>query len=278
MDWENLRIFSLLAREGTLSAAGRAAGVEHATVARRVAALEGELGLKLVDRRGRHLSLTAEGQRIAALAERMEEGAVAIERAALGGRTEIAGEVVISAPPGYGTKVLGPRFLALRRRHPQLRLTILGEKRDASLARREADIAIRMTRPVEGELTITKIDDVTFSLYAAHGYTQQTPEADWTFIGYDREMENSPQYRLLLEFAAGRPVSFRSSVLDLQLMAACSGSGIAILPDFMVGPDTALEVVESRLPPLTREVWLVVHPDIRQAPAIRAVIDAVSVG
>ncbi|MGR6468713.1 LysR family transcriptional regulator [Rhizobium sp. PAMB 3182] len=278
MDWENLRIFALLARQGTLSAAGRAAGVEHATVARRVAALEAELGLKLVDRRGRHLSLTAEGQRIAALAERMEEGAIAIERAAVGDRSEIAGEVVISAPPAYADRVLAEPFLRLRREHPQLSLTILGDKREASLARREADIAIRMTRPVEGELTIMRIGEVSFSFYAARGYVGQVPEAEWSFISYDREMENAPQHRKLLEFAAGRSIGFRASTLDLQVRAVCGGAGIAILPDFMIEPGMPVEVVPTSLSPLNREVWLVVHPDIRHAPAIRAVIDAVSAG
>ena len=72
-DWENLRHFVVLAREGTLSGAARQLGVDHATVARRVAALEAETGLKLVDRRARSYQLTGDGQRIAATAGPMEE-------------------------------------------------------------------------------------------------------------------------------------------------------------------------------------------------------------
>lgn len=276
MDWENLHIFALLARHGTLSAAGRAAGVEHATVARRVAGLERDLGLKLVDRRGRQLSLTADGERIAAIAARMETETLAAERIAVGGRSAISGEVVISAPPAYAQKVLGNQLTKLALAHPDLRLTILGDTREVSLARREADIAIRMSRPVEGDLTIMKIGEAGFSYYAAAGYTERVAEDDWHFIGYDRAMDGAPQQRKLLEFAAGRPVSFRASSLDLQVQAAAAGVGIALLPDFMAGPEAGLSPLGFLKTPLKREIWLVVHPDIRQAPAIRATINALT--
>ncbi|WP_153769728.1 LysR family transcriptional regulator [Labrenzia sp. CE80] len=276
MDWENLHIFALLARHGTLSAAGRAAGVEHATVSRRVANLERELGLKLVDRRGRYMSLTAEGERIAAIAARIETEALSVERIAVGGRSSIAGEVVISAPPGYVQKVLGRQLASLALAHPALCVTVLGETQEISLARREADIAIRLNRPVVGDLSITKIDEIEFSFYAAEGYVERTAKENWRFVGYDHAMDNAPQQRKLIEFAAGRPFGFRASALDLQLHAVSAGVGIGFLPNFMGASAAGLVPLIGPKVHFKREVWLVVHPDIRQAPAIRATVNALA--
>lgn len=105
-DWENLRYFAALAQAGTLSGAARQLHVEHATIARRIAALETELNLKLVDRRGRRLSLTVDGERIAALVEHMEKDAQAIDRAAESARSELTGDVTISAPPALAAAML----------------------------------------------------------------------------------------------------------------------------------------------------------------------------
>ena len=95
-DWDDLRHFIALAREGTLSGAARALGVYHVTVARRIAALEAATALKLVDRRARSYALTDDGRRIAALAAPMEEAAFAVARAAQAAKPAISGEVVVT--------------------------------------------------------------------------------------------------------------------------------------------------------------------------------------
>ena len=111
-DWEDLHHFVTLAREGTLSAAARVLRVDHATVARRVAALEQSTGLKLVDRRSRTTVLTDDGKRIAAVATPMEEAAFAVGRAAQAAKPGVDGEVSISAPPNFaprGSKPASPK-------------------------------------------------------------------------------------------------------------------------------------------------------------------------
>lgn len=274
MDWENLRHFATLARSGSLSAAARLIGVEHATIARRVAALEAETGLKLVDRRGRRLLLTEEGKRIAAIAERMEGEVLAIERAAQGNRPGLEGEVTISAPPALAAKMLGAPIVALRRQHPGIRLKILGETRFASLNRREADIAVRLSRPEQGDLTIVRTGQIAFQVYGSRDYLAATPEADWSFIAYDEAMADAPQQKRLLQFAKGRPVGLRVSTVELQVAATRAGGGIAILPDFMVAGEEGLVRIPENEPLLTRDIWLAVHSDLRDVPIIRAVMQA----
>jgi DNA-binding transcriptional LysR family regulator len=275
VDWEDLRHFYALSRLGTLSAAARALGVEHATVARRVAHLEEKIGTKLVDRRGRRLSLTAEGQQIATIAARMSDDALTIERAALNADHRHAGTVRVSAPPAFATAVLVERFVRLRQRHPGINVVVIGETRYASLGRREADIAVRLTRPEQGDLTITKIGEIGFNLYADPAYLAATREPDWTFVGYEETMASSPQERQLAEIVGSRRVAIRASTLEFQLAAVKAGAGVALLPDFMAANQN---LTKLHLPtdPLTRELWLVVHTDIKDVPLIRAVMDELS--
>jgi DNA-binding transcriptional LysR family regulator len=274
LDWENLRHFAALARSGTLLGAARSLGVEHATVARRIAGLEAQIGVKLIDRRGRRILLTAEGERVAGMAERMGEEALAIERVRLAAGATLAGDIRISAPPAFAAALLVAPLVALRREHPDINVVIVGETRYASLDRREADIAVRMTMPDEGDLTVTKLCEVAFGFYAAPAYLACVPEQDWSFIAYDETMMTSPQYQRLLAVANGRRVAMRATTLEFQIAAARAGGGVAILPNFLLsGIDDLVEAI-AQPTPLMREVWLVVHSDIRNVPIVRAVMEA----
>jgi len=272
-DWEGFRHLAALSKSGTLSAAARLLGVEHATIARRVAALEAELGVRLVDRRGRKILLTTEGEHIAAIATRMETEALGAERLALAARSGLSGTVTLSIPPGLGAARLAEPLARLQALHPGLTFHMLGELREASLERREADIAVRLSRPNDGDLTIVRLGTIAFHFYASPAYLAETAPEDWAFIAYDGSMADAPQTRRLMTFAAGRPVRFFANTSELQLAAARAAAGIAILPDFLASGDSELSVVEDASEPLTREVWLAVHRDLRMAPAVRAVVE-----
>jgi DNA-binding transcriptional LysR family regulator len=274
LDWENLRHLAALAKGGSLSAAARLLDVEHATVARRIAALETELNVRVVDRRGRKLLLTAEGERLAGIADRMEREALAAERLAASSRHGISGKVTLSAPPAYAAAALVAPLARLQDEHPELSIEVIGEVRKASLERREADIAVRLDRPRDGDLSIVRLGTITFHLYASPGYAAATPTAHWTFIGYgDELMRDAPQSRHLHQLKDGRPIRFLANTTEIQLSAARAGAGVALLPDFVAGNDGSLVVV-GNIAPLQREIWLVVHTDVRTAPAVRAVVDA----
>jgi DNA-binding transcriptional LysR family regulator len=108
-DWEDLHYFTVFAQEKSLSAAARELKVEHATGARRLAALEEALHLKLVERRPRAYFLTPDGERIAELGERMELEWFAVLRTASAGQSSIEGEVSVSAPPTMAAVLIAPR-------------------------------------------------------------------------------------------------------------------------------------------------------------------------
>lgn len=272
-DWESLRCFAALARSGTLLGAARMLGVEHATIARRVAALEAETGLALVDRRGRRLRLTADGERVARLAGQMEDSAGGLEliRAASSGR--LSGEVRVSAPPSLAASLLAEPVAELRRLHPDIEITLAGETRYASLDRREADIAVRMSRPETGDVVLSRLGCVDFRLCAVPDYLTTVAPADWRFIAYDEAMDSAPQSVRLRDYAAGRRMAVRAPSLEFQRAAALAGVGIACLPDFMLRGVDGLTSPPGEAVLLTREVWLVLHAQLRDAPPVRAVAD-----
>lgn len=273
LDWNDLRHFVVLAREGTLSAAARALGVDHATVARRVAALEASTALKLVDRRARSYALTDDGRRIAAAAAPMEEIAFAVERAMQAAKPGISGEVSISAPPSLANALIAPRLIELRRMHPNIFIKLIGEKRSASLNRREADLALRLSRPDEGGLIARKIGHFGFSLYGAPSYLKDTPPHAFAFIAYDASMDEAPQQQWLKAIAGNRAIVLRTSDLENQAAAARASVGVAALPHFLGDRDAGLARYEVGGKQVGRDVWLVVHRDLRRAPAVRAVME-----
>lgn len=273
MNWDDLRHFSALASAGSLSAASRLLGVEHATVARRVTSLEEHLGVQLIDRRARRWKLTNEGERIAAIADRMETEVQAVRRAADGARSELSGTVTISAPPALTLAFLTAPLVDLQTRHPGLTIKIIGEARTASLDRGEADIAIRLSRPEGGDLMITKLGQMDFRLYASPDYLASTKDEAWRFIGYGGPAASAPQQAAIEQFAGARPFAFCASSLEIQQAAARCGGGITALPDFMARSDVGLALVAPEVL-VSRDIWFVVHNDLRRSGPVKAILDA----
>lgn len=273
MDWQDLHHFAAFVRGRSLSAAAKQLGVDHVTVGRRIQALESALRIKLIDRRPRIPALTAEGERIAAAVAGVELAADGVLRAARGLAPELGGAVSVSAPPTIVNALIAPRLPALRARHPQLLVHLLGEKHIASLARREADLALRLVRPTEPGLVTRKIGAFEFALYGARTYVTGRRPTAHEFIAFDDVSDSLPQQRWLLRHAGRRPIVLRTNDLESQIAAARAGAGIAALPDFLAARHAELVRVASGRPRITREVWLVVHEDLRAVPNVRAVMD-----
>ncbi|MGA1857964.1 LysR family transcriptional regulator [Azospirillum sp. 11R-A] len=281
MNWDDLRVFLALADSGSLSATARRLGVDHSTVARRVAALEADLGVRLFDRLPRGYAPTAEGEEFAVLARRVEDGVLAVERHARGQPGEPAGVVRLSAPPAFSSSFLAPRLAGLRRTLPKLVVELVGDVRAVSLTRREADLALRLQRPEDDGLVARRIGAMGYGLYATRDYLDGRDEADWEFIGYDDSMDHVPQQRWLRQVAGRRPFVFRANDLMSLRAAAAAGIGIAAIPHFL-GREEAVPVPALvpalpavGLPPAQpRELWLLVHNDLRRSARVRAVMDA----
>ncbi len=276
LDWDDLRVFLELARSGSLSAAARALRIGHATVGRRVAALEAALGRSLVTRRAGGYALTPEGEAVRALAEAMDERAMAILRRS-GREAGLAGRLRLTATPALAERFLVPRLGPLRVRHPGLELEVVTDNRTLSLDRREADLAVRLARPRTGDLVARRLATVAFGLFARPG----APDA---LIAYDEAMADLPEAVWLARHGAGRRVAFRSNSAQAQLAAAKAGFGVALLPCWLAAEEPDLSPVRALGPaiapfpeaPPPREAWLVLHRDLKDAPRVRAVAEHIA--
>ena len=270
-DWRDLGVFAALADEGSLAGAARRLGLNHATVSRRVAALEKALGIRLVTRLARSTPLTDKGRDVLKIAREMAEGANGIMRLAHDASATLSGHVTLTAPPAMATSLILAKLPLLMARHPDLRLTVSSEAAMVSLDRGDADLAIRLIRPDGAKHVIRRLGVADYALYGAPEWATLPPE-QWRFICFDDRLSHVPQQLWLNDYIGERRVLLRTSDLYGQAAAACAGLGVALLPTMMGRTYPGLIRVAPEAPP-SRQAWLVIHSDLRTAPAVRAVAD-----
>jgi DNA-binding transcriptional LysR family regulator len=272
LDWEDVRFFAALTRHGSLSATARALSVNHATVARRIAALEQTLGARLFKRRPTGYDLTAAGRRALQAADVMESAASALSR--LPPEQALTGLVRITATPSLAETFLIPRLARLQQQHPELDLEIVAERRPLSLQRYQSDIALRLGRPEGGELIGRRVARVAYRFYATPAWRNLLKQGGRPcFIGFDEAGSQFPEALWLARSFSDLRLALRCNNQSGQVVAARAGCGIALLPRFLAAGDPAL--VELTLPhaPPMRELWLLSRRDRQRTPRIRVVVD-----
>ncbi len=281
MNWDDARIFLAVARHGQLLGAARALDLNHATVARRITALEAALGSTLFHRRTNGTELTAQGERFLELAEIMESASLAATETA-GADSAIEGIVRIGAPDGFGVAFLAPRLGELTERHPGLRIELVPVPRAFSLSRREADIAVTLERPREGRLVARKLTDYTLGLYASKAYLAKTGTpaslaqlAEHPLVGYVEDLLYTASLDYTAEFLKGWRSTLSVSSAMGQTEAVRAGAGIGILHAFMARRDPDLVPVLPQHT-LSRAYWTVMHEDQRSLRRIALVSEFLS--
>ncbi|MGC4001337.1 MAG: LysR family transcriptional regulator [Anaeromyxobacter sp.] len=278
LDWGHLRFFLALARTGSLGQAARQLGVDRNTVARRVAALEEELGLPLYERGPQGWTRTAAGEELAALASRVEEDVLALARHVDARDRTVSGSVRLTTATHIAAHLLAPRVPALRARHPALVLEVAADQRTFDLTKREADLALRMGRPRSPGLVTRKLSEVAYRLYASPGYlgaTRARPvdfERD-AFVGFEESLVSVPQEVWLQRVGPARNVVFRCNSTASLHAAVRAGAGVAVLPCFVAEAAGDLVPLTTPEPVPPHELWLLVHGDLRHTPRVEAVIE-----
>ena len=280
-NWDHLRVFLAVAREGQILAAARRLGLNHATTARRLDALEAALGAPLFERRPTGSLLTEAGERLLPVAERIETEWLAIAEQTRAGGQAISGVVRIGAPEALGNLVLAPELGHFCAAHPGLEIELVPLPRVFSLSRREADLAIVLAPPSEGRLRVTRLGDYTLSVYAAPDYLRRhgTPASLEDLRGHllvtgldDYAYSSALSYHQELEKHAAR--HFRCAGVIGQIEAVRAGVGVGVLHDFALKDGENL----VKLLPETvfrRSYYLLSHPETRHLARIAAVHDCV---
>lgn len=275
-NWDDLRVFLTLAREGTLTTAARALGVSHPTVARRVQALERQIGARLFERLPDRFVPTSAGEELLADTEAMEKAALSIHRRSAGLSDTVSGVVRLSA--GEAMAALVARHLpSLRARLRQIEFEVIASHTLANLSRREADLLIREQVPDLAGIVTRKLGRVAFAVYAARDFPLGRKPAleSLPWIGFDDDHGYMPGQQWLLQRLGGARPAVRGNNWLVLHEAARAGAGLAVLPCHLGDPDPALRRVGGIIAEVFADQWLLVHRDLRALPRVRAVMDAV---
>lgn len=278
MDWDNLRFFLELARSGTLQSAARRLAVDHTTVARRIQALEKQVGAPLFSREAGGHRLTEAGRRLQPQVEAMENAFRTVESATTASQEGLSGVVRIGATEGFGTVVLAPQLSLFARQHPKLVIDLLAMPRLVHLSRREADIVISLERPARGPVVVTRLADYTLRLYASKGYLAKHGAIKTrddlrghTFISYVDDLLFSKELQYLDELHKPDAFALRSTSILAQHAAVAAGAGIAVLPAFIAERDTSLKAVLPKHAHFTRTFWMSMPAESKHLSRMQAV-------
>lgn len=279
MDWDLVRIFLAVAREGQMLAAAHRLGLNHATVARRLDRLEETLGARLFERRPTGSVLTEAGEELLPVAERIETELLGVVDATRRRGAAISGTVRLGAPDGLGNFFLAGELGRLARRHPDLTVELVPLPRLFSLSRREADLAIVLDPPSEGRLVVSRLGDYTLSVYASRAYAEEhgTPANLDEVAGHlvvtgveDYSYASSLDYARVLERRARRV--YRCAGVVGQMEAVKAGVGIGVLHDFAARPVADLVRILPEVG-FRRSYHLLAHPDTQGLARVAALGD-----
>lgn len=271
MNWDDLKYFLAVAREGQFLNAAHRLGVSQATLNRRVTALEAKLGSVFFKRSTTGCKLTLQGVALMEHAVRIEVETLQISSTLSGRESEISGTVRIGAPDGFGVAFLAPRLHMLTEKFPKLGVQLVPIPRHFSLSRREADIAVTIGRPEKGRLRAQKLTDYSLGLYASKTYLEangapKTLEAlnNHRLVGYVEDLIFTPALNFSAHFLRNWQSTIEVSSALGQFEVVRAGGGIGILHDFMVraAPDLIQVLPEERL---LRSYWTVWHEDLKNS-------------
>lgn len=267
-DWNDLKHFLIIARVGKLTTAARRLNVDHTTVSRRIAALEADLRATLFERSPQGYKLTQAGERLLAHAETIETAAQQVSSDIGEADLDPTGSIRIGAPDGFGSIFLAPRLWTLCRRHPGLDIDLVAMPRQFSLSKREADMAIVLTRPAAGRLKTRRLTDYLLGLFASPDYLSRRAPIHrpsdlkgHRLIGYIEDMIFTPELDYLPLIEKDLKANFASTNLIAQLNATRAGAGICVLPYFITAGTPDLVPVLPDAVRMVRTFWLITHAD-----------------
>ena len=267
-DWDDLRYVLAVAEEGTVSAAARRLGVNHATVLRRIAAYEEAAGTQLFDKTGRGYALPPDRLRILEAAREVDRAVQTVARLMQGVRAPLTGDVRITSTDSFCQVLLPPVLARIAFSAPDLRVTLLSSNTHVDLGRTEAEITVRPTARLPEDLVGSRAAVLGFSLYRAATAEADGGQGEMPWLRLAGAMERTVPGRWMAEnLSAERIGDGADSFLTLREMAA-SGRGMAVLPTYLGDSDARLRKIPAVLPPMAVDIWVASHADLAHVPRI----------
>ncbi len=276
LDWSDFQAFMAIARAGQLARAGQSLGVDATTMGRRLRRLEARMGATLFEQTREGQTLTEAGEALLVQVEAMARAAASVPESGAG-TSDLAGSVRISVPEGLGGWFLPPYVALFAQDFPRLTLDLVANSSLLSLSKREADIAVTLSRPKAGPVIARKLSDYALRLYASPEYLDRRRwprrasdlAQNHRLIGYIPDLLFDQALNYLGEIHPGLTVRLRSSSINAQQRLIAAGAGIGVLPCFIGDADPGLVAV---LPDrrIQRSFWLVTHKDTHNLARVRA--------
>ncbi|MFS2160962.1 LysR family transcriptional regulator [Pseudomonas sp. Pseusp122] len=284
-NWAWYRTFLKVLDTGSLSAAARAMGLTQPTVGRHIDSLEAALALKLFTRSSDGFAPTDAALELRPCATQLASTAAALRRMASSHGSGVRGVVRVTASEVIGVEVLPPILAALHEEHPELIIELVLSNRVEDLLHREADIAVRMVRPIQDALIARQIGGIEAGLYAHQRYLSKrgVPQSldelpGHSIIGYDQENAFIRQFQQQYPVFSRAALAFRADSDLAQLGAIRAGLGIGVCQAALAAGDPALVRVLKNSFSLRMDTWIAMHEDLRQSPRCAVTFAALVAG
>lgn len=280
--WDDFRLVKAIADHSGLTGAAAALGVNHSTVFRRLGQIEEQVGLQLFERRKTGYVATAAGVEMSALAGRVEEDVAAFSRRLAGRDVTPSGEVRVTTTDTLYLNLLLPIFAAFRTAYPAIRLDIVIGNQALNLSKRDADVAIRASDAPGETLVGRRLATLNWAIYGRTGDAAAPAEGDdpaglfardWVALG--DQLGHVKAARYVRDKVAPERIALKSSAVLGLAEAVEQGLGIGPLPCFIADQRPTLTRLLPPDPNFSTGVWILTHPDIRNAPRVRAFMDFV---
>ena len=280
MNWDDLRYVLALSKAGSLARTAKVLGVDHTTVGRRIEAIEGDLGVRLFTRTSTGYVPTAEAEQLLPDIRRVEESVLSLERGAHAQHHAVEGTVRVTSGETFGACYLAPRLASFRNEHPGLTIELIMGGEILDLARREADIAVRLFRSRHENLIVRRVAELSHALYASKAYLARHPFRSVADLS-KHAILTSAQGRGVVEAAwvealcPGVRPALVSNMTVALLEAARAGAGVAVLPRYLGEREAELKRLPVGDGP-REAIWVTVHRDMKQTRRVRVVLDFLS--
>lgn len=275
MNWSDLQVLLAFKREGTLQKAAEKLGIDISTVSRRIRALESDLGSKLVENVSGRLVLTSHGERAVQTAETMAIESDSLQRQVKGEETVLSGVLRVTLLDLF-VMFHADLLNAFQMRYPKVTLELVSTTiRMHSLTRREADVAIRVTKQPDDALVGMRALRIDYAVYA-HRAIADSPPVHWgelPWIGWDSAANARMIDAWMEKHVPSENVRFRVDSPAAQFILVEAGVGACILPIAYADLSENLVRLSEVIEGFHTHVWLLTHRDLRHNTRVKAFLD-----
>jgi len=278
LSWDDFRYVKAIADSRSLAGAAEALGVNHSTVFRRLGQIEEHLGSRLFERGRGGYALTACGEQMVELAERMGDEIVVFERRVTGQDLRPSGELRITASDTILQHLLTDVLIGFRRAYPEIVLDVVVSNQRLNLSKRDADVALRATYHNPDALAGRKVARIAWAVFgpralAAKPFDPAVDGKRHDWVAFMDPVSIAKAMKWLKEHVDEKRIVCKVNTMIGLAEAAAGGMGMAVLPCYVGATVPGLAQLSATLPELEGELWLLTHPDLRNTARVRAFLD-----